>query len=499
VRLGHALFADVGAESLAVFRIAVGAVLTWEVSGLMSGGWIERYWIEPDFHFTYTLFAWLSPLPGEAMVWLFYLLLFLTLLITVGLFQRPAAALFTIGFGYAFLLEESTYLNHLYLMCLIALLLVFVPANRVWSIDALLRRPTPRAPAWALWLLRFQVGVPYFFGGLAKINPDWLQGEPLRQWLAAKTWFPVIGPLFTRDWMVAIFSYGGLVIDLLAVPLLLWRRTRSLTYLTLILFHLANARLFNIGIFPWVMMAATAIFFEADWPRRLWRDLRTKPLPTVPAVTLGAVVIGALAVWIGEADGPVPLLAATLAGAVCAWLFLQPAALEGEAAIPTTDRPRNRRLVLTLLASWALLQALLPLRHFLYPGRSSWTEEGHRFAWHMMLRAKSGTVLLRVTDPASGQVTSIDVGEVLPAWQYHQMTEAPHMIHQFARYTASRFAAIGYPDVEVRAVASVSLNGRPRQLLIDPAVDLAALPRSLAPASYVVPLDTPLPTRRRSD
>ncbi len=68
-------------------------------------------------------------------------------------------------------------------------------------------------PAWALWLIRFQVGVPYLYGGFAKINPDWLRGEPIRMWLAGKTSFPILGQLFTQEWMVMLFSYGGLLID----------------------------------------------------------------------------------------------------------------------------------------------------------------------------------------------------------------------------------------------------------------------------------------------
>jgi hypothetical protein len=486
------------AESLALFRIAVGAILTWEAYRFLARGWVTRYWIEPELNFTYTLFSWLRPLPGDAMIWLFYALVALGVLLTLGLFQRAAALLFTLGFGYAFLLEESRYLNHLYLMNLVTLLLVFVPASRVWSIDALLGRRERTAPAWALWLVRFQIGVPYFYGGIAKINPDWLRGEPIRLWLSRHTDFPLVGPLFTQEWVVAVFAYGGLLIDLVAVPLLLWRRTRPWIYLALLLFHMMNSRLFNIGIFPWVMMIATTIFFEADWPSRLVRDLRTRPGQAWPAVVLGAGLALGLALWLGEVTSPVPLLAATLSGAACGWTFLgrrtaaSGAAPEEDLAHPTPGASALSRIGLVLIIGWVATQSLLPLRHFLLPGRSSWTEEGHRFAWHMMLRTKSGGVTLRITDPATRQVTTVEADDVLPDWQAHQVAEAPHMIHQFALHTAERFASIGFPDVEVRAIASISLNGRAPQLLIDPAVDLAALPRSLAPARYIVPLETPL-------
>src|SRR5207342_1729744 len=95
-----------------------------------------------------------------------------------------------------FLLEEARYLNHFYLLCLISFLLVFLPAHRAFSVDAQLK-PKLRsrvAPAWTLWLMRFQVGVVYFFGGIAKLNGDWLRGVPLDAWLAKRSHFRSSGP-----------------------------------------------------------------------------------------------------------------------------------------------------------------------------------------------------------------------------------------------------------------------------------------------------------------
>ena len=126
-------------------------------------------------------------------------------------------------------------------------------------------------PAWTIWLLRFQIGVPYFYGGLAKLNADWLQGYPMRYWLSERADFPVIGQYFHNVSTAYFFSYSGLLIDLLAVPLLLWKRTRVLMFVVLMSFHFVNTRLFNIGIFPWFMLAATtraislpAAFFDAN-------------------------------------------------------------------------------------------------------------------------------------------------------------------------------------------------------------------------------------------
>lgn len=136
----------------------------------------------------------------------------IALCLILGLFYRICAILFFLMITYIFLLEKAIYLNHLYLVCLIAFLMIFVPASRSFSLDVL-RKSNHRMrfiPAWSIWLLRFQVGVPYFFGGVAKLNSDWLHGEPLRAWLAARTDFPFLGQFFTNEVFVLFMAYSAL-------------------------------------------------------------------------------------------------------------------------------------------------------------------------------------------------------------------------------------------------------------------------------------------------
>ena len=490
-RLSNRLSESVSAKSLAVFRIGVGLVLAWEAERYLRRGWVARYWIEPDFNFQYTLFRWLEPLPGDGMLWLFYALFVAAILVTVGLFYRGAMAFFLLGFSYAFLLEESRYLNHTYLICLLSFVMLLVPASRTWSLDALLFPRRPTVPAWSVWLIRFQIAVPYFFGGVAKINPDWLRAEPMRGWLASKQDVPLLGRVVDEPWMAYLFSYGGLLLDLTVIPLLLWRCSRPFAFVALTFFHMTNDRLFNIGIFPWIMLLATAIFLEPDWPKRLWQDLHTSPRTTAPPVVLGAITTVGYALFLSGGISLVPVVIALSSGIVLGWVFVARPS-ESLEVVPHRTNVQLRPLVATLLAAWLLVQSAAPLRHFLLPGRSSWTEEGHRFTWHMMLRSKSGDLLYLVSDRASGEQLEVDPAEVVPDWQHQELVDSPHMILQFARYTAERFAAIGFPDIEVRAISRASLNFREPQLMIDPNVDLAAIMPSLRHADFIMPLVTPL-------
>ena len=107
------------------------------------------------------------------------------------------------------------------------------------------------------------MGVVYFFGGIAKLNADWLQGQPMRLWLPGSIRLPGLEPLLAHPASALLISWGGLLLDLLVVPALLWRRTRPYAFAAAIVFHLINSEMFDIGVFPWLAIWCTALFFDA--------------------------------------------------------------------------------------------------------------------------------------------------------------------------------------------------------------------------------------------
>jgi vitamin K-dependent gamma-carboxylase len=196
----------VDGASLALFCVLFGLVMAWEVVRYAQHGWIARYYIEPAFHFSYLPF--IQPWDGQGMYWHFAATGLLALLVAVGRWYRVAAWLFCLAFSYIFLLDKAQYLNHFYLIALLSLLLAIAPAHRAFSLDrAFARQPgPPTVPRWSLVLLRFQVAVVYVYGGIAKLNADWLSGQPLGEWLARRDHLPLIGPLLAHPW--AGVSFG---------------------------------------------------------------------------------------------------------------------------------------------------------------------------------------------------------------------------------------------------------------------------------------------------
>jgi vitamin K-dependent gamma-carboxylase len=437
------LAAPCDAAGLAAFRVLFGALMLAATLRFWARGWIDTLYVEPAFHFTWAGFDWVRPWPDVWMKAHFAAMALAALGIALGYRTRLSAGAFCLLFTYVELLDKAAYLNHYYLVSLLALLLAALPSGAALSLDAR-RRGGPRTvPLGAYALLRVQVGLVYLFAGLAKLDADWLsRGEPLTTWLQAHADLPLFGPWLATPTAALAMSWAGAAYDLSIVGFLLWRRTRALAFAAAVLFHLGIWLLFPVGIFSWVMLACTTVFFAPDWPRR----------------------------WLGPR---------------------QPSG-----ASSSTSPPRLPSLVLALASAWILIQLAIPLRHLAYPGAVNWTEEGFRFAWRVMLIEKTGQAEfeLRTADSASPRL--IFPKDDLTPLQAKMMATQPDMVHDYAHSLATRARAKGQREVRVYAHVTAALNGRPSQPLIDPSVDLAAEPRTVfGPSPWIVPLRPDQPSR----
>jgi hypothetical protein len=322
-----------------------------------------------------------------------------------------------------------------------------MPANRAVSVDAWLKPKlqSNSTPAWTLWLLRTQIGVVYFFAGLTKLSsPDWLRGEPMRGWIAARSEFAVLGRFTHEEWVVYLTSYGGLALDLLIVPLLLWRRTRVAAFCLAVFFHLSNGWLFEIDIFPWLGIAATSLFFSPSWPRRvisLFR--RSKEFPRLENGT--------------PLSGP------------------------------------KQMVILGLVTIYISIQLVMPVRHHLTRGGIEWTYLQPCFSWQMMLRRYTTFANFYITDPNNGRTWRVSPRQHLTLGQTKRMGWRPDMVVQFAHYLASTKLPAGPAPLKVETRFFVSVHGRKPQLFIDPTVNLAAEPRIWGRPRWLLEVDEPLP------
>ncbi|MGI9534250.1 MAG: HTTM domain-containing protein [Thermodesulfobacteriota bacterium] len=440
------LFKPVDIASIVFVRIFLGLILFVNVLSYITTPYLKAVWIEPEFHFKYLGFYWVETVPETYLSFIVFLVALSALFIAIGLIYRISTIIFFVGFSYLFLLDQSLYLNHYYLVILVSFLLIFIPANRSLSVDSLIwpRIRSSVISSWCVWILMFQIGVVYVFGGIAKINADWLHGWPLKIWLE--------GNEFTNGQYREIFAYSlsylGLLFDILIVPLLLYRRTRIIGFIVAIIFHTTNKLLFDIGIFPYVSILLTTLYFTPGWPRIMLGLKTPDVLNQINVSNLGF------------------------------------------------QSRKLRQFTVFILLAYVIIQLLFPLRHFLYPGNVSWTEEGHKFAWQMKLRDKTGNIRYFIRDPKTGKEWELNPKIYLTDLQIRKFATRPNLIIQFAHYMEKQFKGLGYEDVEVRARGKVSLNGRKMQLIVDPNVDLTLHRESFMPADWIMPLVEPLKTKK---
>lgn len=423
--------APTDAASLGAFRVLLGAMLVVAVVRHWAKGGIHDAFVVPKVFFPYDGLSFVRPLPGLGMYVVYAVIAFAGASLALGFRSRTSAAVACVLFTYAHACDKTSYLNHYYLIGLLLALAALLPLGSALSIDSARAGGERDVARWMPWLVRFQIGCVYFYGGVGKLESDWLcSAMPLRIWLAANGDFPLLGPLLRLPETAFVMSWLGAAFDL-TVPLLLSiKRTRIFAYACVVAFHVVTARLFQIGMFPWVMIALTPVFFEPSWPRRLF-----------------------------------------------------PFAFGDRAGSPR-DLPR---LALAFPFVWALFQIVYPLRSHLFAGDVLWTEDGYRFSWRVMLIEKAGSAELEAIDPGSGARRLVRTRAYLTPFQEKMMSTQPDMIRAFAVIVADDAERHGEPRPRVTADVIVALNGRPPARLVDPLVDLAAEPPSFGTTRWVLP------------
>jgi len=435
---------DTSIAPLVVFRIIFGLMMFVSTLRFWLKGWIETLFIQPTNFFHYYGFEWVKPLGEIGMYTVFVFLLISSLFIALGLFYRWATIVYFLLFTYVELIDSTNYLNHYYFISLVAFLLCLLPAHRSLSVDVWIKSSLKldRIPNWIMGLLKFQLGIVYFFAGIAKLNYDWLfKAMPMSIWLQAKAHWPIVGSFFTEQWLAYSFSWMGCVFDVSIVFLLLSKKWRFPAYIVLVLFHVITGIMFPIGMFPWIMILATLIFFPSEFHQKIIIFIQS----ILKLKNRRSVVSNSL--------------------------FLH---------------GFKKKLLLTFLALYVFFQLVLPFRCLLYPGQLFWTEQGYRFSWRVMLMEKAGTAFFYVTDSKTGNRGEVDNSQFLTATQEKMMATQPDLILQYAHIIKREVESRGLEDPIINAEVYVTLNGARSKLFIDPKINLAVVDDSFEHKDWIL-------------
>lgn len=467
---------DTEAAPLAVFRIFFGFMMLVSIIRFWANGWIGKLYIEPRFFFSYYGFEWIKPM-GSYTYLLFIVCGSAAIFVMIGLKYRWAILAFFLSFTYIELMDKTTYLNHYYFVSVLSFLMFFLPAGAYFSVDAFRDRTKAfqKIPRWSIDSIKLLLGMVYIFAGLAKLNSDWLiEAMPLKIWLPSKYDVPFLGQFFHENWVHYAFSWGGALYDLSIPFFLVYRKTRLYAFVAVVVFHLLTRVLFPIGMFPYIMIVAALIFFDASVHRRILRFIsRIIGIPLKKfdiGKTLAAAPVSRV-----ETDNAIS--SARIVGQK----------IESTSIGPNARLPLRTKMASLILIAFFAVQLLLPFRYLLYPGELFWTEEGYRFSWRVMLMEKAGYAQFKIVDGDSGRWFYVDNTDFLTAFQEKQMSFQPDFILEYAHYLRDHFEQQGHQDVEIYVENRVTLNGRRSTALVDPAVDLAQEKESFEHKNWVLP------------
>lgn len=135
------MYEEDDASYLAVFRIMWGLIMADEIFGHVKNNFAKTMdsFYQSEFAYKYYGLEWcVAPSDPFVLKVFMVIMLVLAIFITIGFLYRISAILFATGFLYIFGLEAALYLNHFYLVVVMAFMLCFLPCNVYFSVDALL-------------------------------------------------------------------------------------------------------------------------------------------------------------------------------------------------------------------------------------------------------------------------------------------------------------------------------------------------------------------------
>ena len=357
-RLDELLGRPVSLRALALLRVLVGPIVLMHLRPFLSDAWDGRIYSDA-FYEPYA--AWYPDLPRPVYIGLLWLAAMAAVAMSLGVLTRVATATtFAIVAYNLFLSTTHFHNNRAYLVIVLGLLAV-APCGRELSVDAWVRRRRGRpalassAPAWPLWLLRFECAAIYGASGLSKLlDPDWFGGTVTWQRVVRAREDLEAWPL--PDWAISLltdrsFHTGAaklIVLTELFIAVGLWRRgTRYAAVWVAVIFHITIEASASVQVFSFLGVAVLLI-----WAVPSTRDRVLRLDPTAARHRrLGALVraLDWLARFRVESGPPgsrvevVDRNGATLRGAPAVALALSRLPMTAWFALPTLVLPSVRR------------------------------------------------------------------------------------------------------------------------------------------------------------
>jgi hypothetical protein len=261
----------VSMRALALLRVAAGPVVLLHLQPFLSDALDGRIYRDA-FYEPYA--AWYPELPRGIYVGLLLLAAAAAVAMSLGLFTRLATTTTFVIVAYNLFLSTTHFHNNRAYLVIVLGLLAVAPCGRELSVDAWLRRRQGRpaldasAPAWPLWLLRFECATIYGASGLSKlVDSDWFGGTV--------TWQRVVRARDqldgwpVPDWAWSVLTDRGfhtgaakmIVLTELFIALgLWWPRIRYAAVWVAVVFHVTIEMSASVQVFSYLAIAVLVIW-----------------------------------------------------------------------------------------------------------------------------------------------------------------------------------------------------------------------------------------------
>lgn len=456
------------ALALAAFRILWGMMLMYEMYLFSRNNFakMQMHYYGSEYRMPFENFEWMEKPKRENMEILIQLGFVSALGITTGCMYRTSTIAFVCIFSFMFLLEAAHYLNHFYLLIIITFTMIFVDANARWSVDCNIspkRYFRSHVPAWMTRVFVELLVIVYTWATIVKLNEDWLRAEPLRHWLHPKSVEagPWVSSLLEKWYMAYVFSYGGIMIDMLQ-PLLFKQSgwLFAIGFGLSFVFHFTNKVLMNIGLFPFMCIILSTLCLRDGWVRYL----------------------GGSEIDVNE-DAKIE----------CRLHKKSNNYVPSGSNLYRDGLSWSQVCVVFLLCCWIVFHIVFPARYMLHTTRTQqpWNEIDHNFSWRMKLRTKNcdGFFFAEFENKTRKIINPFE-NHYMSWRQYEKSICDPWHIRYMARVLAKRVQDVHSEKQPPRVYTNVtcSLNYRYPMPFVSEDVDLTSSEVDGPVSSWVIPI-----------
>lgn len=265
------LFRKVDNSPLVIFRVIFGLLIVAECWGAIYTGWVQSNFVDPKISFSFIGFEWSNVFLGAKMIYFYIAMGILGWFIAFGFAYRFSTIVFALLWSLTYFMQKTSYNNHYYLFMLVSWMMTVIPAHQFFSVDSLMFPKIKRLTCrnWVPTLFIIQLLIVYTFAAFHKIYPDWFNGVFLQmkfheygELLTFKYNLAGLGKVVSSLEFAQVFAWTGFFFDLLIIPAMMFKKTRSLAIKCAIFFHIFNSAVFGIGIFPFFALAMMIFFYD---------------------------------------------------------------------------------------------------------------------------------------------------------------------------------------------------------------------------------------------